>query len=379
VEEEDNADAAPSAKPDPASKAPKSSLVKKAAPKAAAATTKKAPLLPKNKAPVAKKALAAAAPEGPVVKRNKNAYFFFLDKNRSKIKGTFLFGLNLQCSLEKLLLTASLFRLSFFSFLSADANPGATMGEINKLLGAAYKALSAEEMSTYTAKATEDKARMEREIAAGGVVPARKTKAAANDTGAKKKPAVKNQNNSPYDVGFLVILYSLHKEFQVFYSFSPAFPLHFVQLFCEEQRPNLKKEDRKAGDPELRKLLSEAWSQLDEEERAPYMQRSKELKAAAKEAAAAAAEEEDDEDDETTNAASGSKKRSLKTPARKAAAETKRRKQAASDDDEDEVMPNAKAGAEDDDEDDVDREVRYSIYYFVLFLSKIPFASSFLF
>ncbi len=109
MEEEDNADAAPSAKPDPDSKAPKPSLVKKAAPKApAATTTKKAPLLPK------KKALAAAAPEGPVVKRSKNAYFFFLDENRSKIKGTFLFGLHLQCSVEKLLLTAFLFPLFFF-------------------------------------------------------------------------------------------------------------------------------------------------------------------------------------------------------------------------------------------------------------------------
>jgi hypothetical protein len=93
VQEEDNDDGSPSAAPAPASKPAKASLVKKAAPAATAA--KKAPLLPKSKAPPAKKAPtaapAAAAPEGPVVKRSKNAYFIFTEENRAKLKGTCLF------------------------------------------------------------------------------------------------------------------------------------------------------------------------------------------------------------------------------------------------------------------------------------------------
>ncbi len=88
------------------------------------------------------------------------------------------------------------------------------MGEISKLLGAAYKALSEEDKAVYVAKAAADKERMEQEIAAGGVLPARKTKAgaAAKATGgaaavAKKKPASKRQNNSAYDVSSLLFAF----------------------------------------------------------------------------------------------------------------------------------------------------------------------------
>ncbi len=119
----------------------------------------------------------------------------------------------------------------------------------------------------------------------------------------------------------------------------------------------MKEENPKAGAPELVKLLSDAWKQLDDEEKAPFMQRSKELKAAAAAAAAAAGEGDDEEDDgEPSSSAAASKKRPTKTPARKAAAGTKRAKvaSAGSDDDEDEVMPNA--GADDDEDDDIDRQ-----------------------
>ena len=82
------------------------------------------------------------------------------------------------------------------------------MGELAKLLGAAYKALTEEEKAVYVAKAAEDKERMEREIAEGGVVPARKGKAAAG--GKEKKPAAKRLNNAPYDVSVLFnLIYSL--------------------------------------------------------------------------------------------------------------------------------------------------------------------------
>lgn len=76
------------------------------------------------------------------------------------------------------------------------------MGELSKLLGAAYKALTEEEKAVYVAKAAEDKDRMEREIAEGGVVPARKGKAAA--AGKEKKPAAKRLNNAPYDVSLFI-------------------------------------------------------------------------------------------------------------------------------------------------------------------------------
>ncbi|KAH7617383.1 hypothetical protein Ndes2526B_g07985 [Nannochloris sp. 'desiccata'] len=299
-EEEDNADASPSTSPAAASKPIKPSLVKKVVPVAA---TKKAPLLPKTKAPAVKKAPAAtttvAAPEGPLVKRAKNAYFIFNEENRAQVK---------------------------------EENPGAKMGDLNKLLGAAYQALSKEEKAFYVSKAAEDKERMERELAEGGVLPARKTKAAGAAAGAveKKKPAAKRLNNSPYD------------------------------LFCEEQRPILKRKNPRAGAPEISKLLSDAWKRLDDDEKAPYMQRSKELKAAAKEAAAAAAggEYDDEEDNDSSSGdASGSKKRPTNTAARKVAAGTKRARVAAAvaaGDDDDEVMPDAVAVG--DDEDDVDRE-----------------------
>ncbi|KAL4523180.1 hypothetical protein Ndes2526A_g07882 [Nannochloris sp. 'desiccata'] len=282
-EEEDNADASPSTSPAAASKPIKPSLVKKVAPVAA---TKKAPLLPKTKAPAVKKAPAAtttvAAPEGPLVKRAKNAYFIFNEENRAQVK---------------------------------EENPGAKMGDLNKLLGAAYQALSKEEKAFYVSKAAEDKERMERELAEGGVLPARKTKAAGAAAGA---------------------------------------------LFCEEQRPILKRKNPRAGAPEISKLLSDAWKRLDDDEKAPYMQRSKELKAAAKEAAAAAAggEYDDEEDNDSSSGdASGSKKRPTNTAARKVAAGTKRARVAAAvaaGDDDDEVMPDAVAVG--DDEDDVDRE-----------------------
>lgn len=88
-EEEDNAEAPPATSPAAASKPDKLSLVKKAAPVSA---TKKATLLPKTKASGVKKApaaatIAAAAPEGPLVKRAKNAYFIFNEENRAKVKG----------------------------------------------------------------------------------------------------------------------------------------------------------------------------------------------------------------------------------------------------------------------------------------------------
>jgi len=83
------------------------------------------------------------------------------------------------------------------------------MGDLNKLLGAAYHALSEEEKAVYISKAAEDKLRMEREIAEGGVLPARKTKAAGAGAVANKKPAAKRLNNSPYDVRTLFLLYKL--------------------------------------------------------------------------------------------------------------------------------------------------------------------------
>jgi HMG (high mobility group) box len=105
--------------------------------------------------------------------------------------------------------------LGDFFFLPAEENPGASVAELSKLLGAAYKELSEEEKAVYVAKAADDKERMEREIAEGGVVPARKTKAVAAKAatagaGQKTKPAAKRLNNAPYDVSscFVFLYYS---------------------------------------------------------------------------------------------------------------------------------------------------------------------------
>jgi hypothetical protein len=99
------------------------------------------------------------------------------------------------------------------------------MGDLNKLLGAAYHALSEEEKAVYTSKAAEDKVRMERELAEGGVLPARKTKAAG--AGAVEKPAAKRLNNSPYDVSTLLPYYNT-LEMLSFLNFS----LCVFHLFC---------------------------------------------------------------------------------------------------------------------------------------------------
>ena len=62
-----------------------------------------------------------------------------------------------------------------------DANPDASFGELGKLVGAAWKALSEEDKKEYNEKAAEDKARYKREMK--DYTPPAKSK----DSGGKKK------------------------------------------------------------------------------------------------------------------------------------------------------------------------------------------------
>ena len=62
-----------------------------------------------------------------------------------------------------------------------DANPEASFGELGKLVGAAWKALSEEDKKEYNEKAAEDKARYKREME--DYTPPAKSK----DSGGKKK------------------------------------------------------------------------------------------------------------------------------------------------------------------------------------------------
>ena len=199
----------PSAEKD-ASKATKSP-----APTKAPIAPKKGLVLGKAKpatAPVAKPKAAAAAEApnsaGPEIKRNKNAYMFFTDANRSRVKGNlfhhplffFFSAICLQDHVRSAPTISTPICSLYFLFLFAEENPDASIGAIAKIMGEAWKSIDDEEKAIYTAQAAEDKARYESELAAGGMPKQRKTKGKADGGAGVKRPAAKRATKSAYEV-----------------------------------------------------------------------------------------------------------------------------------------------------------------------------------
>ena len=152
--------------------------------------------------------------------------------------------------------------------------------------------------------------------------------------------------------------------------FSSFFFHPTVQIFCEEQRSQLKAENPKAGAAELSKLLSQAWRELSVVDKTPYLEQSKEMKAAAAAAAAASTAASLGEDEDGEEAEPSKRKRPA---APRSAAGKKRAKRSAAEDDDGDVAVNDADQQEDD--DDIDREVRNltnTIYIIFLELSLHP-------
>ena len=144
-----------------------------------------------------------------------------------------------------------------------------------------------------------------------------------------------------------------------------------VQIFCEEQRSQLKAENPKAGAAELSKLLSQAWRELSVDDKTPYLEQSKEMKAAAAAAAAStAASLGEDEDGEE---AEPSKRKRPAAP--RSAAGKKRAKRSAAEDDDGDVAVNDADQQEDD--DDIDREVRNFTIRYTSYSWNFPFILNF--
>lgn len=133
-------------------------------------------------------------------------------------------------------------------------------------------------------------------------------------------------------------------------------PARPPQLFCKARRPDLQAANPKAGMPEISKLLADAWKEVDEEEKAVFVERNKELKAAAKEAAAAGGTAGGEA------AAAKPKKRGAAGPAGGGRKRVKQGAQAegaaAASGGEEEEEEGGAAELMSDGEDDVDREVR---------------------
>ncbi|EFN57358.1 hypothetical protein CHLNCDRAFT_142731 [Chlorella variabilis] len=117
--------------------------------------------------------------------------------------------------------------------------------ELTSKLGELYRGLGAEEKKKYEDAAAADKQRYVEEVEAAGPQPKK-----------AKGPKLPHTKSA-------------------------------YQLFTAERMPAIKAENPKAGMPEISKLMSAAWKECSEEDKAPFVQKAKELKAEAKAAAAA--------------------------------------------------------------------------------------------
>lgn len=142
----------------------------------------------------------------------------------------------------------------------------------------------------------------------------------------------------------------VHSPIPFFFSF-----FFSLQLFCEEQHPVLKSDNPKAGAAELSKLLSDAWKELSNDDKAPFLEQSKQLKAAATAAAAAATQAADDDAEEAEPSTAAATKRKRAGAPRTTAAGKKRSKR--SSDVQDDVDMTTAGDDEQEEEDDIDREV----------------------
>jgi len=145
------------------------------------------------------------------------------------------------------------------------------------------------------------------------------------------------------------------------------------QLFCQDRRADLKKDNPKAGSPEIDALLKTEWAALSDEDKAPYLAKREQLKEeavqlAAEFAAQQAANSDCDGNDAPAAPAKGKKRANAGAKPQGGA---KKAKKAQGGDDEDaETAPMkttarsaaAVAAAAEEDEDE-DREVRSCDYY----------------
>ncbi|KAK9917825.1 hypothetical protein WJX75_008635 [Coccomyxa subellipsoidea] len=173
------------------------------------------PVIPAKKRGAAGQQKKDADDSNPKVKRARSAYIFFGSEKRPAVKAE---------------------------------NPDLSFGDLTKKLGEMWKGLSDAEKMPYEAMANEDKDR------AG----AERAEAKAEK---KSKPATDKKKDSPPAKAKQPRAKSAY------------------QLFCDDQRQNIKEDNPDAGFGAINSKLAAAWKEVSEEDKAKYNKQNEELKA----------------------------------------------------------------------------------------------------
>lgn len=200
------------------------------------------------------------------VKKAKTAFLFFSQANRAKLK---------------------------------EENASLTFGELGKLLGEKWNALSSEEKKPYEEQAEQDKQRAEQERKKEAQEKKDKGEE-SSDSGEEKKKPVKKRGKNAY------------------------------AFFVAEKSKEIKQANPSMSFAEVSKKVSEEWKQLSVEQKKPYFDKAEADKARVEKEQ----QEEEDAEDEDNEADNEKKKKKKKKKSRDKEKKHKRSKRDGDEDDE---------------------------------------------